>query len=453
MRHLQPLSSGLLEAPEVSYTQTPDGVSIAYAVFGDGPLDLLCIPGFVSHLEVLFEAPMADRYFGRLGSFCRVVMYDKRGQGLSDRPPAPPTLEQSMEDARAVLDSTGIERVAVFGISEGGPTSALLAATYPDRVSALVLYGTWARILNGSDYRAGMSLEVFDRFIETARRDWGGPVALRLWAPSIADDPEVQRWWAKLLRTGLSPGGAEALLRLYTRVDARHVLPTIAAPTLVLHRAGDRMVPVDAGRTIAQGIPGAKFLELEGDDHLPVANPDQIIDEVEEFLTGHRTAPEPDRMLATVLFTDIVDSTAKAAQLGDRRWRELVERHDRLTRRAIERQRGREVKSMGDGFLATFDGPARAIHAATATRDAVRALDLEIRAGLHTGELEVMDGDIGGIAVNIGARVTSLAAAGEVLVSRTVTDLVAGSGIEFDDRGTHALKGVPGEWQLYAVKG
>jgi class 3 adenylate cyclase len=441
-----------MDASPVQYTRTRDGVSIAYAVFGDGPLDLLCIPGFVSHLEVLLEAPGGDRYFGRLGGFARVVMYDKRGQGLSDRPSEPPTLEQSMEDARAVLDSVGATRVAVYAISEGGPTSALLAATYPERVSALVLYGTWARILKGPDYPVGTPLEVFDRMIETVRRDWGGPVALRFWAPSLADDPEIQRWWAKLLRTGISPGGAEALLRLYTEIDARHVLPTIAAPTLVLHRTGDRMIPVEVGRTIANGIPQAKFVELEGNDHLPIANPDQVIDEIEEFLTGHRSASEPDRMLATVMFTDIVESTARAAQLGDRRWRELIGRHDQLVRRTIERHRGREVKTMGDGFLATFDGPARAIRAATDARDAVRSLDLEIRAGLHTGELEVMNGDIGGIAVNIGARVGALAAAGEVLVSRTVTDLVAGSGIEFDDRGTHRLKGVPGEWQVYAVR-
>jgi class 3 adenylate cyclase len=441
-----------LEPPQVRYAQTPDGTSIAYTVFGEGPLDLLCIPGFVSHLEVLFEAPGAERYFGRLGSFARVVMYDKRGQGLSDRPPGPPTLEQSMEDARAVLDAVGLERVAVYGISEGGPTSVLLAATYPERVSALALYGTWARLIRGPDYEVGTPVETFERFIELARRDWGGPVALGWWAPSLKDDPDVQRWWARLLRTGISPGGTEALLRLYMEIDARHILPTVTAPTLVLHRGGDRMVPVACGRTIAERIAEAKFVELEGADHVPFVDPDQIIDEVEEFLTGERSAPEPDRMLATVMFTDIVGSTAKAAEVGDRRWRELVERHDQLVRRSIERYRGREVKTMGDGFLATFDGPARAIRAATSARDAVRSLDLEIRAGLHTGELEVMDGDVGGIAVNIGARVAAIAEAGEVLVSRTVTDLVAGSGIEFEDRGTHALKGVPGEWQLYAVR-
>jgi class 3 adenylate cyclase len=357
-----------------------------------------------------------------------------------------------MEDARAVLDTVGAEQVAVYGISEGGPTSALLAATYPERVSALVLYGTWARLLQAPDYPAGVPRDAFERFVEVAKQDWGGPVALRIWAPSLADDPEVQRWWAKLLRTGVSPAGAEALLRLYTEIDARHVLATIAAPTLVLHRQDDRMVRLDASRTIAEAIPEAKLVALEGSDHLAFAHPDQIVDEIEEFLTGHRTAPEPDRVLATVLFTDIVDSTSKAAELGDRRWRDLVERHDRLMRREIERYRGREVKAMGDGFLAVFDGPARAIRSARSACEAVRPLGLEIRAGLHTGELEVMNGDVGGIAVNIGARVGALAKPGEVLVSRTVTDLVAGSGIEFADRGTHALKGVPGEWQLYAVR-
>jgi class 3 adenylate cyclase len=442
-----------METPTVRYTQTPDGVNIAYAVAGDGPLDLLCIPGFVSNLEVLWEAPGAERYFGRLASFARVVMYDKRGQGLSDRPPHPPTLEQAMHDARAVLDAAGMQRSSVYAISEGGPTAALLAATYPERVERLVMYGTWARILQAPDYPEGLPPATFERFVATAREDWGGPVALALWAPSMADDPEVQRWWAKLLRTGTSPAGAEALIRLYEDIDARHVLPTITAPTLVLHRTGDRMIPVGAGRAIAAAIPGARFVELPGDAHLPVSDPDQIIDEVEEFLTGQRAARQPDRMLATVLFTDIVDSTARAAALGDQTWRQLIGRHDDLMRREIERHRGRPVKTLGDGFLATFDGPARAIRCAAAARDAVRTLGLEIRAGLHTGEVEVLDGDVAGIAVNIGARVNAFAGAGEVLVSRTVTDLVAGSGIAFEDRGTHALKGVPGEWQLYAVAG
>jgi class 3 adenylate cyclase len=442
-----------VEAPKIRYTRTPDGVEIAYCILGDGPLELLSIPGFVSNLEVLLEAPSADRYFGRLASFSRLLMYDKRGQGLSERPPQPPTLEQAMEDARAVLDAAGFERPAVFAVSEGGPTAALLAATYPERVSSLALYGTWARLIQGPDYPEGTPLELFERFIETVRTDWGGPVALGFWAPSVVDDPEAQRWWAKLLRTGTTPAGAEALIRLYTEIDARHVLPTITAPTLVLHRTGDLMVPIDAARALAAGIPGAKLVELSGNDHVPLADPDQILDEVEEFLTGARAERQPDRMLATVMFTDIVDSTASAAEIGDRRWRALVERHDELMRRQIERHRGRPVKTLGDGFLATFDGPARAIRCACTAREAVRELGLQIRSGLHTGECEVMNGDIGGIAVNIGARVSAAARPGEVLVSRTVTDLVAGSGIEFEDRGSHELKGVPGEWRLYAVRG
>jgi class 3 adenylate cyclase len=276
-------------------------------------------------------------------------------------------------------------------------------------------------------------------------------VALKMWAPDVAEDPEVRRWWAKLLRTGASPAGAAALIRLYADIDARHVLPAITAPTLVLHRTGDRMVRLGAARSVAEGIPGARLVELPGTDHMPFSDPDQIIDEVEEFLTGRRAEREPDRMLATVMFTDIVDSTARAAAVGDQHWRELIRRHDDLVRRQIDRHRGRPVKTLGDGFLATFDGPARAIRCAASTRDAVRDLGIEIRAGLHTGEVEVFDGDVAGIAVNIGARVNAVARPGEVLVSRTVTDLVAGSGILFEDRGTHALKGIPGEWRLYAV--
>jgi class 3 adenylate cyclase len=441
------------EAPDIRYVETEDGTNIAYSVAGDGPFDLLCIPGFVSHIELFWEAPGADRYFGRLASFARLIMFDKRGQGLSDRPPTPPTLEQSASDARAVLDAAGSEQAAVYGVSEGGPMSILLAATNPDRVTALALYGTWARLVEGPDYPEGLPLEVFDRSIAGVRKDWGGPVALKLWAPSLIGDEVAERWWAKLLRQGTSPSGAEALIRLYTELDVRAVLPTITVPTLVVHRVGDRMVPIAAARALAAGIPGAKLIELPGRDHVPVVDPDQIVDEVEEFLTGQRTEPEPERMLATVMFTDIVDSTKRAAEMGDSRWRALIERHDQLMRRELERHRGRAVKTMGDGFLATFDGPARGIRCAMSAREAVRELGIDIRAGLHTGEVEVMGDDIGGIAVNIGARVGAAAGPGEVLVSRTVTDLVAGSGIEFTERGAHPLKGVPGEWQLFAVAG
>jgi class 3 adenylate cyclase len=440
-----------MEAPDIKYVRADDGTSIAYAVVGDGPFDLLCIPGFVSHLELFWEAPGADHYFGRLSSFARLIMFDKRGQGLSDRPPGPPPLEQSAADARMVLDAAGSEKAAVYGISEGGPMSILLAATSPERVTALALYGTWARLVQGPDYPEGIPPAQFERFIAANRDNWGGPVALSLWAPSLLGDADAERWWARLLRQGISQSGAEALIRLYAEVDIRDVLPTIAVPTLVAHRTGDRMVPIEAARVLAAGIPGAKLVELPGDDHIPVADPDQVIDEVEEFLTGHRAEREPDRMLATVMFTDIVDSTRRAAELGDKGWRQLLERHDQLMRRELERHRGREVKTIGDGFLATFDGPARGIRCATSAREAVRDLGIEIRAGLHTGEVEVMGDDIAGIAVNIGARVGAAAGPGEVLVSRTVTDLVAGSGIGFADRGVHALKGVPGEWRLYAV--
>jgi class 3 adenylate cyclase len=307
--------------------------------------------------------------------------------------------------------------------------------------------------VSAEDYPAGVPAAAFDKFVEVAVQDWGGPVALQMWAPGIAEDERARRWWARLLRSGSSPAGAAALLRLYTEIDVRPVLGTITAPTLVLHRRSDRMVPLAAGREIARAIPGAQFVELDGADHLPMVDPGQILDEVQEFLTGERATREPDRMLATVMFTDIVDSTRRAVQLGDRGWRELVERHDELVRDVIASHDGREIKTMGDGFLATFDGPARGIRAAMSARDAVRALDIEIRAGLHTGEVEVMRDDIGGIAVNIGARVGALAGPGEVLVSRTVTDLVAGSGIAFSERGAHALKGVPGDWQLFAVAG
>jgi class 3 adenylate cyclase len=440
-----------VDSPEVRYVDS-DGVSIAYTVVGDGPIDLLSIPGFVSHLEVLWEAPGADAYFGRLASFSRLIMFDKRGQGLSDRPAQPPTLEQSAADALAVLDAVGSERAAVYGVSEGGPMSLLLAAAHPQRVSELVLYGTYARMLEAPDYPDGISRKQLDDFITFAKKNWGGPVALRLWAPSLADDEAVQRWWAKLLRMGTSPAGAEALIRLYGDIDARHALPAITQPTLVIHRTDDRTTPVAWGKAIAEAIPHVKYVELPGADHLPLRDSDQIVDEIEEFLTGTRHVHEPDRMLATVMFTDIVDSTARAVDMGDRAWRELLERHDALMRQELDRHRGREVKTMGDGFLATFDGPARGIRCALSARDVIRDLGVEIRAGLHTGECEVMGDDIGGIAVNIGARVGSAAGPGEVLVSRTVTDLVAGSGIEFTDRGSHALKGVPGDWQLYAVR-
>jgi class 3 adenylate cyclase len=381
-----------------------------------------------------------------------MLVFDKRGQGLSDRPGRPPTLEESMDDLRAVIEAAGFERPALFSISEGGPMSALYSATYPADVSGLVLFGTFARMLEAPDFSPGITDDQLDRWGEMVRRDWGGPVGLKLWAPSRLGDREFERWWARLLRQGTSPAGAVALMELYREMDVRAILPTIDVPTLVLHRAGDRMVSVEQGRYIAESIPRSRYVELPGEDHLPFAgDTDAVLDEVEEFLVGSRGAAESERALATILFTDIVGSTEMAARLGDRGWRQLLERHDATVRRQLALHRGREVKTMGDGFLATFDGPARAIRCAAAVRDEIAGLGIEVRAGIHTGEVELIGDDVGGMAVNIGARIGALADAGEVLVSSTVRELVVGSGLEFADRGVQTLKGAPGEWRLFAI--
>jgi len=430
-----------------------DGVSIAYQVHGEGPLDLVFVPGFVSHVEVYWELPMVARFFRRLASFSRLVLFDKRGQGLSDRPGRPPTLEESMDDLGAVMAAAGCERPAIFGISEGGPMSALFAATHPGRVSSLVLYGTFPRIVKAPDFAQGVRGEALDALYEMLKQEWGGPAAIDFWAPSLVDDLEFQQWWSRLLRQGTSPAGAIALIELYREIDAREVLSTIDVPVLVLHRRDDRVVPVRQGHYLAEKIPGARYVELSGEDHLAmVGDQDELLDEVEEFLLGSRRAHEPERALATVLFTDIVGSTERAAELGDRRWRDLLERHDALVRRQLDLHRGREVKTTGDGFLAIFDGPTRAIRCARAIREELSGIGIEVRAGIHTGEVELIGDDVGGMAVNIGARIGALANGGEVQVSSTVKELVVGSGLEFSDRGAHTLKGAPGEWHLFAVE-
>jgi class 3 adenylate cyclase len=423
-------------------------------VHGEGPLDIVLVPGFVSHVELLWEEPAAARFLRRLASFSRLVVFDKRGQGLSDRPGDPPTLEQSMDDLRAVMEAAGCRRPAIFGISEGGPMSMLFAATHPGRVSSLVLYGTYARMVNGDDYEFGISVEALDRWGERVRRDWGSAVGVGIWAPGAEGDAEFERWWARLLRQGTSPAGAIGLMDLYREIDVRAILPSIAVPSLVLQRAEDRIAPARQGRFLAESIPGVRYVEVPGADHLIwIGDQDALLDEVEEFLVGSRRARDPERALATVLFTDIVGSTEMAAELGDRRWRDLLERHDDVVRQQLTIHRGREVKTMGDGFLATFDGPARAIRCASAIRDDLGAIGIQVRAGIHTGEVELIGEDVGGMAVNIGARIGALAEAGEVLVSSTVRELVVGSGLEFEARGkARPLKGVPGEWSLYAVR-
>ncbi|MFQ5961293.1 MAG: adenylate/guanylate cyclase domain-containing protein [Candidatus Methylomirabilales bacterium] len=437
--------------PETKYAMSGD-VHIAYQVVGDGPLDLVYVPGFVSHVEYAWESPALARFLQRLAAFSRLILFDKRGTGLSDRVAEIPTLEQRMDDVRAVMDAVGSERAALFGISEGGPMSILFAATYPERTTALIIYGSYARRSWAPDHPYGRTEEEWEWLFTTMAREWGGPVGIDAWAPSAARDERFRQWWANYLRLGASPGAALQVMRMNRELDVRHVLPAVRVPTLVLHRTGDRITRIEQARYMTEQIPGAKFVELPGIDHVPsVGDSDAILDEIEEFLTGVRHGPEPERVLATVMFTDIVGATEHAARLGDHRWRELLQSHHAQVRRELARFRGREIDTAGDGFLASFDGPARGIRCASAIRDAVRTLGIEIRAGLHTGECEVMGDKLGGIAVHIGARVAAMAKASEVLASSTAKDLVAGSGIHFESRGTHTLKGVPGKWALFAV--
>jgi pimeloyl-ACP methyl ester carboxylesterase len=438
-------------APPTRYALSGDA-HIAYQVFGEGDLDLVFVPGFVSNIEHYWEMPRVPDLLERLGSFARVAIFDKRGTGLSDPVAEPPPLEQRMDDMQAVMDAVGMERAALFGVSEGGPASVLFAATYPDRTSALVLYGSTPRFRTDSDISWGATDEVVELAIAATSARWGDGALLEAFAPSAANDPEMREVWSRFQRAGASPAMAGAVVAALYEIDVRDILHTIRVPTLILHRTGDLVASVEGARLMAEKIPDARLVEFEGDDHVPFTgdfNP--VLDEMEEFLTGTRQARPLDRVLATVMFTDIVDSTRRAADAGDRGWRDLIERHDDLTRRQLERFRGREVKTLGDGFLATFDGPARAIECACAIRDGVGTHGLEVRAGLHTGECALYGDDVRGMAVNIGARVGALAGANEVLVSSTVKDLVVGADLRFTERGEHELKGVPGKWRLYAA--
>jgi class 3 adenylate cyclase len=432
--------------PETHYANSGD-VRIAYQVTGDGPIDLVFVPGFISNLDLVWEEPNRARFFSRLASFSRLILFDKRGTGLSDRFGEVASLEERMDDVRAVMDAVGSERAALFGISEGGAMSMLFAATYPERTRALVLYGTY-----GHFPLWVLPPDRFKAFMEVLEREWGTGATARFFAPSKADDESFRRSWARFERLGASPSAVLALFRMNNDIDIRHVAPAIRVPTLILHRTGDTRVSVEAGRFLGSTIPGAKYVELPGIDHvLWVGDVDRIADEMEEYLTGSRSEVEPDRVLATVLFTDIVGSTKKASELGDRRWQSLLGQHDQILRAQIDKFRGREVKALGDGFLATFDGPARAVRCATNMIESVRPLDLQVRSGVHTGEVEVKGDDITGIAVHIAARIAALASGGQVLVSSTVRDLVAGSNIRFVEQGAHALKGIPEALRLFSV--
>ena len=439
----------MVDRPEPRYAKNGD-VHIAYQVLGAAPVDLVYTPGIWSNLDVMWEWPSWARYLDRLASFSRLILFDMRGVGLSDRGGGPPTLELQMDDVGAVMDAAGSEGAALFGGARGAAMTMLFAASYPERTRALILYAPFAKSVRADDWPYGRTEAEQQQFYDRFTSEMGTAENLDLQGPS--HDAAFKKWWARFERLGASPGAWRELAEILGQVDVRAVLPHIQAPTLVLHRRGDRISDVAQGRAIAERIPDARFVELNGEDHIPfLGDPDAIVDEIEEFLTGVRPAPEPDRMLATVLFTDIVSSTQRAAELGDRRWHDLLDQHNRVVRGLLDRYRGREIDTAGDGFLASFDGPARAIRCALEICQSIRTLGIETRAGLHTGEVELIGDRIGGIAVHIGARVSAVASPGEVLVSRTVVDLVAGSGIEFEDRGERELRGVPGTWKLFAA--
>jgi pimeloyl-ACP methyl ester carboxylesterase len=443
-----------MSTPPTRYAKSGDA-SIAYQVVGDGPLDLVLVLGFATHLELQWESPPFARFFERISSFSRMITFDKRGTGLSDPVTEVPTLEERIDDVRAVMDAAGSERAALFGISEGGPMSVLFAATHPARVTALVLYGAMGRTTEAPDYPWASPVEALrESAAEFIVPYWGQQAEgmVELFAPSFAHDPQAVDFTARMERSAASPAMVQQIFEMFLDIDVRAVLPAIHVPTLVLHRRGDRVVSRRAGEELAAQIPHARYVELPGIDHLPWAgDSEDVLGEIEEFLTGTRSVPEPDRVLATVMFTDMVGSTERATELGDARWRELLSAHQAAVRRELVRFRGREVKTLGDGCLATFDGPARAIRCGGAIAEAAHSSGLEVRIGLHSGEVELMDEDVGGIAVHIAARIGALAGAGEVLVSSTVKDLVAGAGIRFVDRGATRLKGISDEWRLFAA--
>jgi pimeloyl-ACP methyl ester carboxylesterase len=441
-------SFGTTMQPVTQYAKSGD-THIAYQAFGEGPINLVMVPGFVSNVENYWDEPDFARFLTHLASYARVVIFDKRGTGMSDRATELPGLDQRMDDLRAVMDAAAMKDAAILGISEGAPLSVVFAASYPDRCRALVLYGSFARF-----YYWFPTEEALEGFFSYVSQAWGTGSSLQKFAPSRANDRAFRNWWARTERLGASPAAVVALMRMNSQIDISAILPAVRVPTLVIHRTGDKVVSVEGGREVAARIPGARLVELPGEDHFFYVgeNAGQISKAIEEFLTGSQAPVSVDRVLATVLFTDIVGSTEKAAAIGDQRWRDLLDKHHIIVRRNLARYRGNEVKTTGDGFLATFDGPARAIRCAQALTEELKLLGIEIRAGLHTGECEMIGDDVGGIAVHIGARVAALACASEVLVSTTVKDLVAGSGLRFSDRGVQSLKGVPGEWRIFKAE-
>lgn len=445
----------MIDPPATRYARSGD-VHLAYQVVGDGPVDLVLFGTLVSHVELIWDDPDAAAFLERLARFSRLIIFDKRGVGMSDpvAPHAHPTLEERLEDVRAVMDAAGSEDAVLLGHSEGSQLSVLFATTYPARTRAIVLMGGYAAVRRSADYPIGVPDHVLERMLESVTEMWGDPAVLDLVMPSVRSSPARSQWWAQFFRRSTSPGAAATQIRMNWESDIRHLLPLVQVPTLVLHAGDEEWMRSSAGRFLAEHIPGARFVELPGRDHLPYGElGPRVADEVEEFVTGTRPSLPADRVLATVLFTDIVASTERAAREGDQRWRRLLESHDRDARRQIERFGGSRVKQTGDGFMAVFDGPAKAIRCGEAIHGTARAHGLDVRVGIHTGEVELRtdDDDVAGIAVHIAARVAARAEAGEILVSGSVPPLVVGSGIHFVDRGQQVLKGVPGEWRLLEV--
>jgi len=436
--------------PETLYARCGK-LHIAYQVVGEGPPDLVFVPGVVSHLEHQWDEPLQAAFFRRLASFSRLIRFDKRGQGLSDRVERMPTIEERMDDVRAVMDATGSERAAILGLSEGGQMGIVFAATHPDWTSKLILWNTTARGAWAPGTAEESRQQYMDARLRRYEEEWGTGSFVEGFVPSAAADPSFREWWGRFERLSMSPGAAVEAMRVSYEIDVRDILPSVRVPTLVIRNDGDIFMSRETSRYLADQIPDAHYVVLPGRDHFGWREEDGVTHEIQEFLTGERSAPEIERILATILLTDIVRSTDRAAEIGDHRWRELLDRHDALVERLLGRFRGHLVDKTGDGVLATFDGPGRAISCATMIKESVRGIGLKVRVGLHTGEVEIRGDRLAGIAVHIASRVSDLAGPGEVLVSRTVKDLVAGSGICFTDRGSHLLKGIPGEWHLFAV--
>jgi pimeloyl-ACP methyl ester carboxylesterase len=438
--------------PQTRFALSGD-VNIAYQVIGDGPIDLVFVMGWISNIDEFWTEPSFARFLERLAKFSRLIVFDKRGTGLSDRVDDKhlPTIEQRMDDVRAVMDAAGSQKAALLGISEGGPMSLVFAATYPERTHCVITFGSYARPIPGPEHPWGRTAAQLEGLYADIQANWGRhPVGLDARFPSRAKDEAFRQWWTRYLVKSVTPRAAIALTKMNMEIDIRSALPAISVPALIMHRTGDRALPVECSRFMAKHIRGAKLVEFPGDDHTPwTTDMERIVAEMETFITGTRPVEEADRVLATVMFADIVDSTSRAAAIGDRAWTRELEQFYGIARRQLERFRGREIDTAGDGYFATFDGPARAVRCAQTLTKEVAQLGLTIRAGLHTGEVEVLGDKVGGIAVHIGARVASHAAPGEVVVSNTVKDLVAGSGLQFEDRGVRPLKGVPGEWRLY----